>query len=163
MFSIYVIADVEAMEVENIDALFGRASDQAGPAGAAVTARLPMPHILPPQAVAAKAAPPAAGSDEGRVKETKTVDIALPELDCDQNPCLNGGECQPNFIGLLAFLCVCKPGYFGELCELGMCRPAIVASHWYHQLNVCIIVASHWYRVITNSMCVQSWHPTGIV
>jgi len=39
---------------------------------------------------------------------------------CDENPCLNDGQCDPNGA---ASICVCRPGYTGQLCETHLEQP----------------------------------------
>jgi len=39
-----------------------------------------------------------------------------PRNPCSQNPCQNGGTCQPTNSG--NFMCICSPGYEGICCEI---------------------------------------------
>ena len=54
---------------------------------------------------------------QGRCVNTSSIPGYKENLQCDPNPCQNGGTCVLNGLGM-SYICDCSSGYEGIFCEI---------------------------------------------
>ncbi len=63
-------------------------------------------------------------------------------MECDSNPCQNGGQC---FDGVNGYLCVCRPGWTGPNCGISK-----------ELINVFIVLCWHFFQVKCIHSCTHA-------